>query len=89
MFVLVLKTRNESFFPANICLFKVSNRNTSKWCEICSKLTKWHSGFFIVSFEHISVFVSVWLWTCKYLEKLSLGGTLVTIPGGNQGFKGN
>ena len=26
-------------FPANIYLFKVSNRNTRKRCEICSKLT--------------------------------------------------
>ena len=25
--------------PANIYLFKVSNRNTRKKCEICSKLT--------------------------------------------------
>ena len=26
-------------YPANIHLFKVYNRNTRKWCEICSKLT--------------------------------------------------
>ena len=25
--------------PANICLFKVHNRNTKKRCEICLKLT--------------------------------------------------
>ena len=25
--------------PANICLFKDNNRNTTKRCEICSKLT--------------------------------------------------
>ena len=25
--------------PANIYMFKVHNRNTRKWCEICSKLT--------------------------------------------------
>ena len=25
--------------PANIYLFKVNNRNTRKWCKICSKLT--------------------------------------------------
>ena len=33
---------NETFwteFPANIYLIKVNNRNTRKWCEICSKLT--------------------------------------------------
>ena len=47
--------------PANIYLFKVNNRNTRKTCEICSKLTlktperrQWHSGLFIVNFEHIS-----------------------------------
>ena len=26
-------------YPANICLFKVNNRNSRKRCEICSKLT--------------------------------------------------
>ena len=26
-------------YPANICLFKVNNRNTRKRCEICSKVT--------------------------------------------------
>ena len=26
-------------FQANICLFKINNRNTTKKCEICSKLT--------------------------------------------------
>ena len=25
-------------YPASIYLFKVNNRNTRKWCEICSKL---------------------------------------------------
>ena len=28
-----------SRYPDNIYLFKVSNRNTRKRCEICSKLT--------------------------------------------------
>ena len=28
-----------SSFPADICLLKVSNRNTRTSCEICSKLT--------------------------------------------------
>ena len=44
---------------ANFCLFKVSNRNTMKSCEICSKLiikpSKWRRerrfGVFIVIFE--------------------------------------
>ena len=47
--------------PANIYLFKVSDRNTRKRCEIRSKLTvktpklrHWHrSGVFNVTFEHI------------------------------------
>ena len=25
--------------PANTYQFKLNNRNTNKWCEICSKLT--------------------------------------------------
>ena len=25
--------------PANICMFKVNNRNTRKRCKICSELT--------------------------------------------------
>ena len=49
-------------FPAHIFLFKVSNRNTRKRCEICSKLIiktperhHWRrSGVFIVNFEYIS-----------------------------------
>ena len=55
---------NVSFFtlPAKIYLFKVSNRNTRKMCEICLQLTmktperrNWRrSGVFIVNFEHIS-----------------------------------
>ena len=46
---------------ARIYLFRVNNRNTRKWCEICSKLTiktterrqRCRSGVFLVSFEHI------------------------------------
>ena len=49
-------------FPANIYLFKVSNRNTRKRCEICSNVAiktperrHWcRSGVFIVNFEQIS-----------------------------------
>ena len=49
--------------PTNIFLFKVNNRNTRKWCEICPKLTiktpeqrqtSEVSGMFIVNFETIS-----------------------------------
>ena len=58
--------------PANICLFKVNNRNTKKWCAIRSKLTtktperrhyrQWHrSGVFIINLEHISHLFLVFL----------------------------
>ena len=51
-------------------MFKVSNRNTRTWCEICSKLTintperrHWRrSGVFIVNFEHILHLVLVLLF---------------------------
>ena len=32
-------THNEDKFPANIYFFKVNNGNTTKRCEMCSKLT--------------------------------------------------
>ena len=55
--------------PNGIYLFKVNNRNTRTRCEICSKLTIntperrqcRRSGVFIVSFEHISHLVLVFL----------------------------
>ena len=48
--------------PANIYLFKFSNRDTRKKCEVCSKLTiktpeRRHGrrfGVSVVNFEHIS-----------------------------------
>ena len=57
------------FFPAGIYLLKVSNKNTRARCEICSKLTikiperrQWRcSGIFIVTFEHITHLVLVFL----------------------------
>ena len=65
LFIQVCKPTN----PANICLFKFTNRNTRKRCEICSKLTikkpgrrQWHrSGNFLVNFEHISHLFLVFL----------------------------
>ena len=45
--------------PANINLFKVSNRNSRKRFKVCPKVTiKTRSGVFIVNFElfHTSVF---------------------------------
>ena len=34
------KAQLSTCFPANICLIKLSNKNTRKSCEICSNLTK-------------------------------------------------
>ena len=56
--------------PANkYMLNKVNNRNTKKRCEICSKLTiktqkqcQWcRSGAFIINFEYISHFFTLFL----------------------------
>ena len=61
VFLIIL---HECYHPANIYLFKGSNRKTRKRCEICSKLTiktselyHWGlSGVVIVNFEYISHF---------------------------------
>ena len=44
--------------PANIYLFKVTNRNTRKRCEICSKLTikKPERRVSIVDFEQVNIY---------------------------------
>ena len=56
------------YYPPNIYLFKVSNRNTSEKCKICSKLTiktpKWHhwgsSGvFFCLLWTYFTPFPSI------------------------------
>ena len=60
---------NSTNLPANICLFKVNNKNTRKRCEICSKLIikteewrQWHhSDIIIVNFEHIPHFPIMFL----------------------------
>ena len=59
---------DEIYCPANIFLFKVSNRNIGKRCEICSKLrintseqSRWQRSVFIVNFEHISHLIWVLL----------------------------
>ena len=46
--------------PANKYMFKVSNKITRKWSELCLKLTRktsewrrWRSDVFIVNFKHI------------------------------------
>ena len=54
---------------AIIYLFKFNNKNTRKWCDLCSSSTKKNtscfycqlSGVFIVNFEHISDFFLVLL----------------------------
>ena len=52
--------RVTKYIPPNIYLLK-GNKNTTKRCEICSKLNNkniWHrSGVFIVKFEHTSHFL--------------------------------
>ena len=58
-----------SYPPTGNYLFKVNHRNARARCEICSKLTiktperrHWRrSGVFIVSFEHISHLVLLFL----------------------------
>ena len=58
---------NVKLKPAENYMFKVNNRNTRTWCEICSKLTikkterrHWRrSGYLTVNFEHISHFALV------------------------------
>ena len=65
---LATKMRNKND-PANIYLFRVNNRNTSKKCEIRSNLTiktperrQWCcTGVFIVNFEYISHLFLVFL----------------------------
>ena len=41
-------------YPANIYLFKVNNRNTTKRCEICSKLIKISERRQLTSFLSVS-----------------------------------
>ena len=69
----------EVSISADIYLFKITNQNTRKRCEICSKLTikapeqlHWlRSGVFIVltwnTFETVFYCFYCWLWTYIYL----------------------
>ena len=67
-------------FPANIYLFKITNRNTRKRCELCSQLTikipepsHWgRSVVFIVNSEHILHLFLVFLLVA--LNKQMLAG---------------
>ena len=68
--------------PAKNYLFKVSNRNSRKRCEICTKLTiktperrHWRrSGIFIVNIEHIFIpFSSV---SIADFEQVNVAGKL-------------
>ena len=60
MFFVPFDTKIICINPVNIYLYKVNNRNTTKRCEIFSKLTiktperrRRRSDVFIVTFEHI------------------------------------
>ena len=55
-----MEVSKTKYFPCNY-MFKVSNRNSRARGEICSKLTMASSGIFIVTFEHISHLVLVFL----------------------------
>ena len=43
-FAKVLFSNSKTIDLVNIYLFKVRNKNTRKWCEMCSKVTKNTSG---------------------------------------------
>ena len=68
-----------SYLPSRIYLLKVNNKNTRTRCEICSKLTiktperrNWRgSGVFIVTFEHISHLVLVFLLLTLNMQLLA------------------
>ena len=51
----------ENDFPANICLFKVSNRNTKKRCEICYKLSGTFNILLIVFLSEELPYYLFWL----------------------------
>ena len=62
MKVLDTPTQYILHIQAGSYMFKITNRNTRKRCQICSRLTiktsdrrQWRrSGVFVVNFEHIS-----------------------------------
>ena len=56
-------------------MFKISNRNTRKKCEICSKITIKRPEF-IVNFEHISHLVLVFLVN---FEQVNAGWAVTTL----------
>ena len=66
-------------FLANFYLFKVNNKDTSKTCKICSKLTMktpeqrhWRrSVVFIVNFEHILHLFLVFLLYISWIKPLT------------------
>ena len=68
------------YFPANIYLFKVNNRNTEKRCEIYSKLTiktperRQFFSFSIVDFEQVK---ARWLTTFQVYRNQN---TFMIIP---------
>ena len=67
------------FIPANICLFKVNNRNTRKRCDISSsKLTIRRSGVFIVNDEDTTHFFLVFLLLS--FSSLMFAGMCIPLP---------
>ena len=70
MIIIPLIRVTDRFYPANIYLFKVNNRNIRKRCKICLMLTiktlersNWRrSDDFIVDFEYISRLFVVFLF---------------------------
>ena len=77
-FLLPLQNNGKHLYPANIYLFRVNDKNTTKRCAICSKLAMktpklCRSYVFVVNFKHISyLFVPVILLTFDMYLLLSL-----------------
>ena len=55
--VMILLLNRDLFYPGNIYLFKVNNRNARKSCKICSKLTKKHQNDtkYVTPFSSVSI----------------------------------
>ena len=76
----------KSCFPAGNSIFKESNRNTPRMCEMYSKLTiktperlQWHRfSVFIVNFEHISDFGLVFLCIVTF-EQVNAGWIHISV----------
>ena len=58
-----MKLDNLDGFQANICLFKVNNRNTRTMCVICSNIKIKTPGVHNVNLEQISHIILVLPWS--------------------------